>query len=361
MTNPSTATPDAAPPPPWREPVRGQYADPRLLGLSGIEQLRAVFARRRPPLGHLTGLRIVEVGVGSAAFEMPLSRWLCAPQGAISIGPLTIAADAALGCAVQTTLPPATPFTTSELSLRVLAPAHPEGWLIARGRLVHARRTVALSEATLTDGSGRLIAHGSSLCFVGASLSPAPDPPGAIELDPPPVYDTPDPYERTPQGEILEQEIWDRMSGLEVLRSIAAGELPPPPLGRLTGLRAISADPGAVTYSMPATEWLCAPPPGRLQGGAVAMLAETALSSAIETTLPPGTSLAPVDLKVNYLRPAVSDGRDLVATGTVVHSGRRIAIANAEVRNADGKAVAVATGSAMLLPGRPASLASVED
>jgi len=53
------------------------------------------------------------------------------------------------------------------------------------------------------------------------------------------------------------------------------------------------------------------------------------------------------------------DGRDLVSRGTVVHRGRTMAVANAEVRNEDGKQVALATGSAMILPSRPASLAGV--
>jgi uncharacterized protein (TIGR00369 family) len=93
----------------------------------------------------------------------------------------------------------------------------------------------------------------------------------------------------------------------------------------------------------------------------VALLADIALGAAIGTTLPAGTALAPVDLKVNYLRPLAADGREATARGTVLHSGRRIAVANAEVRNADDKAVALATGSAMILPGRPAALASVDD
>jgi uncharacterized protein (TIGR00369 family) len=72
--------------------------------------------------------------------------------------------------------------------------------------------------------------------------------------------------------------------------------------------------------------------------------------------MPAGTAIAPVDLKVNYLRPLAADGRLAHARGRVVHSGRRIAVAGAEVFDADGKAIAVATGSAMVLPGRAASL-----
>jgi uncharacterized protein (TIGR00369 family) len=97
-----------------------------------------------------------------------------------------------------------------------------------------------------------------------------------------------------------------------------------------------------------------------VQGGGVALLAEAALSAAIQTRIPAGTAMAPIDLKVNYLRPLLSDGRMASAEGRVIHAGRRIAVANSEVTDADGRRIAVATGSAMLLPGRPASLGAVE-
>jgi uncharacterized protein (TIGR00369 family) len=348
--------------PPWREPVRGGYFDEAALRRPGLERLRAMVdgVGPRPPIAHLTGSLLVEAGVGTAVFTQTLSQWLFAPQGAISIGPLAIVADAALGCAIQTGLPAATPFTTSELSLRLLAPVPADGSAVARGRLIHLRRRLALSEVFITDVEGRLLAHGSSLCVVlptielGPSEPPAPAPPVAAD-------DTPDPYLREPQGEVVPQEVWDRLSGLEVLRAQLAGELPRPPIERLTGLAPAAASEGEATFTLPASEWLCAPVPGRIQGGAVALIAETALSAAIQTKLPPGTALAPVDLKVNYLRPAASDGRELTAVGRVVHAGRQIAVAGSEVRDADGKPVAVATGSAMLLPGRPASLAGPED
>lgn len=165
---------DADRPSPWQEPVRGGYPDAGLFGLTGVEQLQAMLSGRtpRPPISHLTGLQLVEVGEGTAAFRLPLTDWLCAPQGAISIGPITIAADAAVACAIQTALPPATPFTTSELSLRLLSPVQPGGSLTARGKLIQVRRTIALAEVALFDEAERLVAHGSSLCFVAAPLPP---------------------------------------------------------------------------------------------------------------------------------------------------------------------------------------------
>jgi uncharacterized protein (TIGR00369 family) len=166
----------------------------------------------------------------------------------------------------------------------------------------------------------------------------------------------PDPYLRpAPQDGLLGQEIWDELPGREVLRRQIADELPPPPIRWLTGLEIVDVGDGEARMRMPASEWLNSPA-GLLQGGAISMLADAAMLSAVLATAGAGTAIAGLDLKVNFLRPAPADGRDLNARATVEHSGRTLAISGARVENADGRAVALATGTAMYLPGRPASL-----
>jgi hypothetical protein len=54
------------------------------------------------------------------------------------------------------------------------------------------------------------------------------------------------------------------------------------------------------------------------------------------------------------------DGNDMTARARILHSGRTLAVAAAELTNAAGKKVALATGSSMYLPGRPANLVGVE-
>ncbi len=175
-----------------------------------------------------------------------------------------------------------------------------------------------------------------------------------------PVRPTPAPYERPVQGSATPQEAWDRQSGLEVLRAGIAGELPSPPIHHLTGLRPVEAGEGTATFVMPATGWHTSPV-ATVEGGFIALLADSALACAIQTTLPPGTAYATIDLVVNFLRPVPPDGRDLSATGTVAHRGRSIAVAHAEVTNADGKRVALASGTSVILPSRPAALASSDE
>ena len=99
---------------------------------------------------------------------------------------------------------------------------------------------------------------------------------------------------------------------------------------------------------------------GNVQGGFLALLADNALTASVFTTAEAGTAVAPLDLKVNMLRPVAPDMRDLTAKAEVVHRGRTLAIASCRIENADGKPVALATGSSMYLPGRPASLIGVE-
>jgi uncharacterized protein (TIGR00369 family) len=161
------------------------------------------------------------------------------------------------------------------------------------------------------------------------------------------------------QGEFVPDEVFASKPGLEVLRMYLTGEVPPPPLFHLTGLALREADEGEATMTLPCTPWLSTAML-TVQGGFTSMLADAAQTAAFYTTTDAGTAVATLDLKVNFLRPVFPDGRDLTARATVTHKGRTVAIATARVENADGKPVALATGSAMYLPDRPLNLQGVD-
>jgi uncharacterized protein (TIGR00369 family) len=346
----------------WQEPVRGFYADPgQFLALSGLDFLRSEGSSLPPPIGYLCGLHLSAVEPGSTAFTMPVTDWLLSPQGAVSGATLSFLVDAPLGCTVQTALPPATSYSTAEVSLKFLRTVVPRsGTLTARGRLIHAGKSIAISLVEVTDDEGRLLAVTSTRCSILPRLAAPSEIVEQALKNPPrltePEWPSPHPYQRPVKGEVLAQEIWDRMSGLEVMRALIKGDLPAPPLRYLCGIVPLDAEEGRIRLKMPASEWFCAPVPGRLYGGATAFLAGTAIDTAVQTTVPAGTAFAPVDLKVYFLRPVSPDGRDLVALGTVIHRGRSVAIGTSQVFDADRKKGAVASGSALILPGRPATV-----
>jgi uncharacterized protein (TIGR00369 family) len=333
--------------------VRGSFGDLSTLTLPGIERMRASTLNEasRPPIHHLTGLRPVEWGFGSSTFSMPVTPWLQTTVPGLMVGGIiAFLADGPLGTAILTVLPPLSYMTTSDLSLSFLQPGTLEsGTLFGKARLIRAGRSVALSEVMIDDGNGRQLAHGTSRGFLltAPGAPPAPD-----AMPPQPQYSTPDPYQRPVVGAPFSLDDWSRMTGLEVIRLCIEDRTYAPPIYHLTGLHPTRAEEGTCTFALPASQWLASPAPV-LYGGAIAMLADAALSCAVMTINPAGSSFAPLDLKVNYLRPVLPDGSLLTARATLVHRGRSMAVATAEILNAEGKKVALASSSSMLLPGRP--------
>lgn len=339
------------------EPVHGGHLPAEVLGLAGIEVLRGIMSRQLPwpPISHLVGLRITEVGQAAATFTLPITEWLRVPQGIVTGGEVAILADGPLGCAVQASLPPATGYTTTELSISMVRPVPASGHLVARGNLVHGGRHLALSETFITDEAGRLIAHGTSRCFVfavPATAEPAADAAAGHHES---IDDWTGPWRRPAPGAVLADEIWSSQSGLEVMCGLIDGRLPAPPVTYLLGVAPVEASEGRAVFTLAASDWLTSPL-GLLEGGVTACLAELALAGAVQTTVPAGTAYAPTDLRVQFLRPVPPDGRLLTAAGTVVHRGRTMATSRADVVNSDGKLVATATGSSVILPGSRADL-----
>jgi uncharacterized protein (TIGR00369 family) len=342
---------------PWQEPVRGGVFPSNLRGLSGIEQLRLFISGQvdGPPIEKLTGMHPTEVGVGTATFTMPITDWLAVPQGTVTGGAVAVLADGPLGCAVHSALPAATGYTTTELSINMVRRVPSEGDLIARGRLIHLSPQLGLSEVFVTDRAGRLISHGTSRCAIFPPDPSVGPPPEALPVGPAAAHDWTPPYARPVIGTILEEDVWQTRSGLEVMQQIISGELPLPPSSHLFGQTPTAASEGTCEFAIPAHAWL-ASPTGFVEGGVTAFLADCALAGAVMTTAPAGTAVAPTDLRVQFLRPVPTDGTVVTARATVVHRGRSFAAARAEVTNEAGKLVALASASAMTLPSRRANL-----
>jgi len=331
--------------PVWQEPPRGAAADPAVIALPGVERLRTFLDGRSPlpPVARLTGRRLVEAEEGRVVYALPVSRWLVGPKGTLHPGVLAFLADAPLLAAIVSLLPPATPSTTAEVSTTFLGTVGVGDELRAEGRVIHVDSTTGLAEASITSRDGRLIAHATSRGFVLPALDLDGASPELHQVEEP-EHATPDPWERPVDGE--PPGLRD-VGGLELLRQRIDGRLPPPPIDRLTGVRAVAAEEGRATFALTAHPWTTNEF-GSVFGGMIALLASSAGSAAVQTDAPPGTPFAALDMKLNLIRPVFPDGSELVATANVIHSGRNLAISSTEIVGGDGRTIAMATGTTML-------------
>jgi uncharacterized protein (TIGR00369 family) len=138
-------------------------------------------------------------------------------------------------------------------------------------------------------------------------------------------------------------------SGLETIRAIRDGLLPPPPIARLLQMEFAEIVEGRVEFRCVLDESVYNPI-GVVHGGVVCTLLDSVVGCAVHTTLPQGTGYTSIELKVNYLRAVHATSGPLTAVGTVVKPGRRVAFAEGEVRDAQGRTVATASSSLLVFP-----------
>jgi uncharacterized protein (TIGR00369 family) len=140
-----------------------------LMGMSGLDALRALIAGKFPPpsISTTLGFRLVEVDNGYAVFEGEPSDRILNPLGVVHGGFALTLLDSCTGCAAHTTLPAGVGYTTLETKGNVVRAIMPDtGVVRAEGRVVAQGRTIITAEGKITDAAGKLYAHGTSTLLV---------------------------------------------------------------------------------------------------------------------------------------------------------------------------------------------------
>jgi uncharacterized protein (TIGR00369 family) len=120
-----------------------------------------------PPIMATLGVAGLEVEHGRIVFTLTPAEWHYNPIGSVHGGVIATLLDSATGCAVHSTLPAGTGYTSLDLAVKFLRPVSVRsGPLRCEGVLLHAGGRTALAEAKLTDRTGRLLAHATSTCLL---------------------------------------------------------------------------------------------------------------------------------------------------------------------------------------------------
>jgi uncharacterized protein (TIGR00369 family) len=90
-------------------------------------------------------------------------------------------------------------------------------------------------------------------------------------------------------------------------------------------------------------------PIGMVHGGVAATLLDTVMGCALHSLLPQGVGYTTLDINVRYVRPITVGTGNVLATGRVLHRGRRTATAEGRIVSAgDGKLLAHGTSTLLV-------------
>lgn len=113
------------------------------------------------------GYDVIEAASGRVVVAIEPNDSHLNPAGTVHGGLAATLLDSCMGLAIQSTLEAGIGQTTVEFKISLLRPITPETGLIkAEGTVLNCGRRVGTAEGRITDGNGRLLAHGTTTCLI---------------------------------------------------------------------------------------------------------------------------------------------------------------------------------------------------
>jgi uncharacterized protein (TIGR00369 family) len=138
------------------------------------------------------------------------------------------------------------------------------------------------------------------------------------------------------------------MPGIEALRAVRDGLVPPPPIANLMNFSLVEVEEGrAVFEGTPGEEHYN--PIGSVHGGFALTLFDSALGCAIHTMLPAGVGYATTDVQVRLIRGMTKDTGPVRCEATAVHVGRSTAVSEAKLYDADRRLLGTGTTACAIM------------
>jgi uncharacterized protein (TIGR00369 family) len=150
---------------------------------------------------------------------------------------------------------------------------------------------------------------------------------------------------------VVTAEVLLSYDGLDFLQALIAGELPAAPIMETLGFRLDAVEKGRAVFRA-TPEFRHYNPLGTVHAGFAATLLDSSMGCAVHTTLVKGEAYTTLELKLNLVRPLTEKTGPVAAEGRVVHRGRTVATAEADLKDAAGKLFAHATTTCMIFPAK---------
>ena len=139
-----------------------------------------------------------------------------------------------------------------------------------------------------------------------------------------------------------------KLSGIEYVRAMQRGDLPPPPMAHVVNLAFLEVAEGRVVCSAQAGEEHYNPV-GTVHGGFAMTVLDSAVGMALLSTLPPGKLFTTLSLTTNFVRAMSARSGPVRCEGVVLHRGGRVATAEGYLYDESQRLCAHAVTSCMIL------------
>jgi uncharacterized protein (TIGR00369 family) len=133
------------------------------------------------------------------------------------------------------------------------------------------------------------------------------------------------------------------MTGLEIIRALVEGTLPPPSIMETMAMKFAEVRQGYVRF-LARADHRHLNPMGGVHGGFAATVLDSVTGCAVHTMLDVGFGYGTVDLNIKLLRPVPRDS-ELVAESSVLHISRSLGVSDGTLKTPDGKLLAHATAT----------------
>ena len=137
--------------------------------MSGLEFVQGLVDGSLPlnTIAKTLGYDIIEAESGRVVITAQPNDTHLNPAGGVHGGLSATLLDSCMGLAIQSTLEKGVGSTTLEFKISLVRPITPETGLIrAEGVVLNCGRRVGTAEGRITDGKGRLLAHGTTTCMI---------------------------------------------------------------------------------------------------------------------------------------------------------------------------------------------------
>ena len=138
------------------------------IGLSGQELLQEIVDGKRPmpTMAQTIPMGFVSISPGSVVFSATAGVQHLNPMGGVHGGFVATVLDSVTGCAVHSLLEAGVGYATVDLNVKMLRPVPSNRELTAIGRVIHRSGRLAVSEGSLQDERGRILAHATATCMI---------------------------------------------------------------------------------------------------------------------------------------------------------------------------------------------------